>query len=457
MIPPSPALPAQESVGSTSRRRGSLWLMKAVDLWIGLPLCTALGLVVSVRRRFFPRPARPIREDGTLVVSKFFGIGTILEATALLAAIRERYPRARLVFLTFKANEDLIRRLDLCTDVRVIRTRSPILFAVDTLRHVIWMRTRDVDAAVDLEFYSKFSTLMSVLGGARMRVGYHLNAFWRSSLLTHPVYFNYYRHVTSIFAQAGSRIDVPVLNNGLRPLPVDEGARARVQETLRRQGMEGELRLIGINVNAGELSLERRWPIERFAWVAESLLARHPDVRVLFTGAPGEAGYVRTAYDRLSEPARARAMVTAGVWTLDEFIAALGSMACFISNDSGPMHVAAAQGVPLVTLWGPSRPDSWAPPAKHHEILYENYPCSPCIHMFTTYEGMWCRHEGWCMQAIAGKPVLDAVERVLAGEAGESKPGDGAGIVPMSMPGAPPRAGLGDEEAEPRERGARPA
>jgi len=412
--PPADRVPVQESVGSTSRRRGSLWLMKAVDLWLGLPLCTALGLIVQLRHRFWPRRARPIRERGTLVVSKFFGIGTILEASGLLAAMRRRYPDARLVFLTFKANEGLIRRLGLCTDVRVIRTRSPILFALDTIRHVVWMRRHDVDAVVDLEFYSKFSTLMSVLGGARMRVGYHLNAFWRSSLLTHPVYFNYYRHVTSIFAQAGNRIDVPVPPGPLAPLPVDDAARARVDETLRLRGWAGRERLVGVNVNAGELSLERRWPVERFVTVIETVLARHDDARVVLTGAPGEEGYVRGVFERLGDTARERTLVAAGLWSLDEFIAALGRLACFVTNDSGPMHLAAAQGVPLVTLWGPSRPDSWAPQAARHEILYENYPCSPCIHMFTTYEGMWCRHEGWCMQAIAPARVLAAIERLLA-------------------------------------------
>jgi len=434
MIPPAgdaALAQSQESVGSTSRRRGSLWLMKAVDLWLGLPLCTLLGVLVAFRHRFWPRRARPIRENGTIVVSKFFGIGTILEASALLAAIRRRYPAARLVFLTFKANEGLIRRLGSCTDVRVIRTRSPLAFALDTLSHVIWMRRHDVDAIVDLEFYSKFSTLMSVLGGARMRVGYHLNAFWRSSLLTHPVYFNYYRHVTSIFAQAGSRIDVPVPSGELQALPVDPDSRARVDEALRARGWTNAERVVGINVNAGELSLERRWPIERFAGVIDALVARHDDLRMVLTGAPGEAEYVRRAYELLSEGARARTLVAAGLWSLDDFIAALGRMACYVTNDSGPMHLAAAQGVPLVTLWGPSRPDSWAPQSKRHEILYENYPCSPCIHMFTTYEGMWCRHEGWCMQAIVQAKVLAAVERVLAGG-----PGDAAQAPAPDLAGA---------------------
>jgi hypothetical protein len=75
-----------------------------------------------------------------------------------------------------------------------------------------------------------------------------------------------------------------------------------------------------------------------------------------------------------------------------------------------------------VSLWGPARPDFYAPRVNGMEIIYENYPCSPCLfYMFTTFEGMWCRHEGWCMQAIQPARVLAATERVLAGEAGAGR------------------------------------
>jgi ADP-heptose:LPS heptosyltransferase len=395
-----------------------MWLMRSVDHWIGLPLCFTLGTFVSLRHRLLRRPERPIRERGTLVVIKFFGLGSIIEATPLLRGIRRRYPQARLVFLTFQSNEGLLRRLGLCTDIRVIRSRSPLHFVLDTLGTLLWMQRQDVDASIDLEFFSKFSTLMAVLGGARRRIGYHLNAFWRRSLLTDPVYFNYYHHITDVFAQAGSHLDVPIEDHRLTPVPVDEASRGRVSESLRdfarRDGGPAPGRLVGVNVNAGEMSLERRWPVASFVALVESLLVRHPDVRVLLTGSAAEAGYVDTVYAALSEAARRRTLVTAGLWSMDEFLAALGLMTCFVTNDSGPMHLAAAQGTPLVSLWGPGRPDFYAPQVARHEVIYEHYPCSPCLYMFTTFEGMWCRHEGWCMQAIQSGTVLAAVERLLA-------------------------------------------
>jgi ADP-heptose:LPS heptosyltransferase len=409
-----PSSPLPGSVGSSFPPKGPLFRMRWIDHWIGLPVCFFVGVALRLHHRFLPRPDRPVRETGTVLVIKFFGLGSIMQATPLLRAVRARYPRARLVFLTFQENAGLLQRLDLCDELRVIRNGSPVTFFLDTMREVFWMRGRGVDASIDLEFFSKFSTLMAVLGGAQKRIGYHLNAYWRSSLLTHPVYLNYYQHIADVFAKTGIPIDVTVEDRSLSPVPVSDAARAKVREWLAAQGWGATTRLVGVNCNAGDISLERRWPVERFAEVIAGLVAKHSDVRVVLTGAPAEAEYVRGVWDRIPEAARTPVRIVAGVWSLDEFIAALGLMRCFVTNDSGPMHLAAAQGTPLVSLWGPARPDFYAPRVDGIEVIYENYPCSPCLfYMFTTFEGMWCRHEGWCMQAIAPARVLAAAERVL--------------------------------------------
>ncbi|MEO5878817.1 MAG: glycosyltransferase family 9 protein, partial [Candidatus Eisenbacteria bacterium] len=235
-------------------------------------------------------------------------------------------------------------------------------------------------------------------------------------LLTHPVYLNYYRHISDIFAQAGTPLDVPVEDLSLSRIPLDPASLARADAFLAERQWGPPVRVIGVNVNAGELSLERRWPTANFAEVVESLVTRHADVRVLLTGSPDELAYIRTVFDALSESARRSVAITAGVWSLDDFIAGLSRMTCFVTNDSGPMHLAAAQGVPLVSLWGPARPDFYAPRVGNHEVIYENFACSPCLfYMFTTFEGMWCHHEGWCMQAIQPQRVLAAAEKLLAG------------------------------------------
>jgi ADP-heptose:LPS heptosyltransferase len=387
--------------------------MRWIDHWVGLPLCFLLGLCVALVRRLGIHRSRRIGGQRTLAVFKFFGLGSIIEISPLLRAIRARYPRARLAFVTFAENEHLVRMLGLCTDVRVIRTQRPLDFALDVLRQIAWLQRERVEAVIDLEFFSKFSTLLSFFSGARVRVGFHLNDFWRYSLITHAIYFNYYQHITDVYREAARRLDVMIDDMTLSRLDAGPAPRRAAREILTRHGWSPGAPLVGVNVNAGDMSLERRWPLERFAVVVQALLERHADLFVVLVGAPSERAYVLALSERLPQELQARVAIAAGQWTLDEFIAALADCDLFITNDSGPMHLAAAQGVPLLSLWGPGRPGFYAPRSADHHAIYNDFPCSPCLYMFTTFEGMWCNHEGWCMLTITPDAVLAAAEPLL--------------------------------------------
>ncbi|HEY3244320.1 MAG TPA: glycosyltransferase family 9 protein [Phycisphaerae bacterium] len=388
--------------------------MRWIDHWVGLPLCFLFGLLVRTWRQLRPHAARSVSGRRPIAVFKFFGLGSIVEATPLLRAIRARYPGARLVFVTFESNAGLLRRLNLCTDVRLIRTDAPLHFVTDVLRQVAWLIRQRTEAVIDLEFFSKFSTLLSFLSAAPIRVAFHLNDFWRYSLVTHPVYFNYYRHITEVYEQVGRQLDIPIEDSRVSTIAVDECTVRTVAQGLQRRGWSAGQRLLGININAGDLALERRWPRANFEMLIRALLARHADIFIVLTGSPADREYVGALLERLPPAAGARVISCAGTWTLDEFIAALSLFDGFITNDSGPMHLAAAQGVPLVSLWGPARPEFYAPRVVNHRVLYERYPCSPCVNMFTTFAGMWCHHEGWCMQAITPEAVLEAAKEMLA-------------------------------------------
>ncbi len=388
--------------------------MRWIDHWVGLPLCFVLAILVWVVRRILPKRRREISGNGTLVVLKFFGLGSIMQATPLLRAIRQQYPSARLAFVTFQANAGLLRRLRVCDELRIIRTDAPRHFVLDTLRQIIWLRRHRVEAVLDLEFFSKFSTLMAFLSGAHIRVGFHLNDFWRYTLVTHPVYFNYYRHITDVYQQMAARIGVTITDTQLSRIDPGEAARQSAERFLREHGWSPGIPLLGVNVNAGDMSLERRWPLERFAVLIHALLDRRPDLRVLLTGSPDEKEYVESIRVHIPPAVHDRIIVSAGSWSLDEFVAALPLLSAYVTNDSGPMHLAASEGVPVVSLWGPGRPDFYAPRTPAHRAVYADYPCSPCLYMFTAFEGMWCDHEAWCMQAIQPGVVVEAVEGVLA-------------------------------------------
>ncbi len=405
--------PAVNAANTDRRGVGAMGLMRRTDHWLGLPICWFLGVLVTIIRKILPARKRTISGTGTIAVFKFFGIGSILESTPLLRAIRQRYPQSRLAFVTFSGNEGLLRKLNLCTDLRIIRTSSPWAFVSDVLKQLWWMRTHHVEAVVDLEFFSKFSTLLSFFTYAPIRVGFYLNDFWRYSLLTHPIYFNYYSHIADVYAQAGERLDAPLTDHSLSYVEPIPEVRQSLEAKLRERGWSADKPLLGVNVNAGELSYERRWPLGYFAQVVQQLLEKHVDLYVVLPGSPGERTYVQGLVDQLPPALQTRTILAAGAWSLDEFSAALTLFRGMVTNDSGPLHLAAAQGCPIVSIWGPSMPSFYSPRVQNNQVIYAKYPCSPCVCMFTTFEGMWCNHQAWCMQAIEPATVLAATEKML--------------------------------------------
>jgi heptosyltransferase-2 len=128
--------------------------------------------------------------------------------------------------------------------------------------------------------------------------------------------------------------------------------RAKGSECLRKMGLQGR----PVAVHPGSGSPAKNWPVQRFAEIIRRL-RRHGESVVLVLG---EADRVQADYF-------AEAMPELPKWqglTLTELAAALSASRLFLGNDSGITHMAAALGLPVVALFGPSNPDTWAPRGK---------------------------------------------------------------------------------------------
>jgi len=109
-----------------------------------------------------------------------------------------------------------------------------------------------------------------------------------------------------------------------------------------------------------------------------------------------------------------RAANLAGRTTPSELAAVLAQCDLLIGIDSGPMHVAAAMGLPGVGLFGPTDPGRTGPQGEGHEIIFHRQPCWPC--MTPTCQGRPC------LAAITVEEVLAAARRALAVHAGRGRP-----------------------------------
>ncbi len=183
---------------------------------------------------------------------------------------------------------------------------------------------------------------------------------------------------------------------------------------------------IAIHAGSGGYSLARRWEAANFAAVADRLAADF-DAQIVLVGTPADnAAAVQSAM-------HTDALDLSGQTSLAELAAVLQSCDLFIGADSGVMHLAAAAGTPVVTIFGPSNADAWSPwmPDGQSIVVRSAPECSPCSyvgHGIGLREGCAART---CMRMVTPEMVIAAAKSILKGSS------VGAGLSLQSKPPAP--------------------
>ncbi|MCD6326913.1 lipopolysaccharide heptosyltransferase II [bacterium] len=148
---------------------------------------------------------------------------------------------------------------------------------------------------------------------------------------------------------------------------------------------------------------QKLWPAERFAHVAE-VLARETGARILLLGGRADVDVLDAVASHLSH----NAIRPVGT-SLRELACLISSCDLIISNDSAPVHIAAALSVPCVAIYGPSNPHAVAPNASTSHIVASEAPCSPC---YSNERFPGCA-EPYCMEGISVDTVLEASRAAL--------------------------------------------
>ena len=381
--------------------------MRNVDRFLGVPLCWLTGIWVGLADR--QRRGSPNELWRTVLVIKFFGMGSVLLSSPFLSVLREHLPHARIVFLTFAENRELLGRIPQLSTRLTISTASLGGFVLDTLRVALFCFRNSVDVVFDLEFFSKFSTFLSAISGAPVRVGFDLPTRWRRGNLTHLIPLDHEAHVAKVFLKQLEPFGIDTNGSLDRPrLHATSEERDLMESKLDLRGNASEI--ICVNINAGPASLERRWNPERFVELTRELLRRNEARRFFFIGNRDEREYVGRAL--ASMPGFPSYIInSAGDLSLGELVALLERSVLLITNDSGPMHIADAVGTPIVALFGPESPEFYGPIGLAR-VIYKALPCSPCLNMYNA-KLFVCPYHARCMHEISTMEVLDAVEELL--------------------------------------------
>ena len=388
--------------------------MRVIDDVPGSLLCLALTLLDLPLR---PLRSRSLEGVRNILVCKFLGLGSIVLAAPMARELRRRFPGAKIHFLTFDENRRIAEMLEVFDDVWTVRSASLLAFAWDSLACLLRCWRQGIDLAFDLEFFTRYSALMTWLSGARLRVGYQSEMVRRGSLHTHEVYFNGTKHISRIFLALVEKLGFPSdegrsLEAELPKLAPNAAAHDRARQAMFQAGLDPQRPYLAVNPNASELCLERRWLPERFAAVVEALLKDDPSLQLVFVGSAGERAYTESVLAQCQ--AGSRGADLAGRLSLEELLELLRGARLFLTNDSGPLHLATLAGTPTVALFGPETPALYGPLGARQKAFYAGVYCSPCLNVFTSKAAAPCKGVNICMQAIGAAEVLAAARALSA-------------------------------------------
>lgn len=395
-----------------------------VDRVVGLPLAWVLNgaarlLGKTLRRDHSLDPSR-VR---TVVVSKYVGMGSILQATPLLRAIRSGYPDAKLVFLTGRSCRELTSRLEGVDRVLTIDDRDIVRLGWTTFRILISLIRLRADLFFDLELYSAYASIVSLMSLARNRVGfYRESAQHKRGNYTHLMYFNPRSPIRHIYSQLGLLVGCPPAGDDLDAPRVVDADRNNAASALQTAGVEGEY--LVVNPNASDLMVERRWPAEKFGALASALAERY-GLAVVLIGSKGERDHVQRVIEHVEAPSIGKVVNLGGSLSLGGLLALLEGASAVVTNDTGPMHMAWALGVPTVGLFGPVDPKHYGQSGPSFRFVYEPVYCSPCVH---EVDEPPCMGNNVCMKRIGVETVMCEVDQLLCGSPpADERPAEKAG------------------------------
>jgi ADP-heptose:LPS heptosyltransferase len=333
-----------------------------------------------------------------IAVCKFKGMGSIIQATPMLEALRRKFPQAEIIFVSTKTNEQFLKKIDLIDSLITINDKGFFRLLGTSIRCVFRLWKRKPDVYIDLEIYSNFSTLIALFSLAKNRIGFYLReSSYRLGIYTHMMFFNPRVPISDVYVQIARLFgEVP---QDLKLYPIYK--HSSIDQHFLPSG-----KYIIINPNASDLRIERRWAAENFAALIKLILGKYTTHDVILIGAPSEKEYTQNVINSISSD-RIRNM--AGKTNMDELIALIKNAQLVITNDTGPMHLSFACNTPSVCLFGPCSPNQYGAQT-NATVIYKGLYCSPCVHDFNIPP---CGGDNMCMKLISVNEVFETVCRNL--------------------------------------------
>lgn len=326
-----------------------------------------------------------------ILLIRLSSLGDIVLTTPAIRAIRSHHPNAYIAMLVAKQSADILLHNPNLNEIIHFDRLSKNKDTGEMYRILRILRQRNFSLSID--FQRKFRTeLLMYLSGVNDRVG-------KGILSTVRVPESGNKHATEHYFDLLHAAGIPAEDRHLE-IFLQESERTKACQLFKHEGInDGDL-TIGLFPGAGWKL--REWMPERFAKIADRLVTNF-NAKVVLFGGPNDvllANQITNTMDEL-------AINFAGKLNLRELSSCIEKCDLFISNDTGPMHIATAVDTQTVALFGPGNHIRFQPIGDIHTLIRYDVPCSPCK-QFTNK----CK-DNICMKGITVDDVWDSICRLL--------------------------------------------
>lgn len=329
-------------------------------------------------------------------------LGDLVMATPILADLRNHWPKAKITAMCQGAVGDILQEDPHIDEILKFKRPSGWIHRAEHGDIIEPLKQGHYDLGILLT--NSFSSAWWFWRGrVANRIGYATHL--RSWLLDYAIPFppeKDSQHLVVTYKMLLSPLGIPVSANGPK-LYINEQEKLKVKERLEQLDVKSNDIIIGINPGAAYGSA-KCWLPDRFKQVTEKLL-KNPRIKILFFGDKSGAPLVNDICAGLPSE---RVINLSGKTTLRELAAYIQACDIFLTNDSGPMHIASALGVPLLALFG-STSDVATGPYRGGIVLHKHVPCSPCYRRE-------CPIDFRCMKSIEVDEVYRSLEELIEKE-----------------------------------------
>lgn len=338
---------------------------------------------------------------GRILIVRLDRIGDVLLSTPVIKAVREAYPDSHIAFMVRPYARDIVEGSPYLDEVIIYNKEGSEKGPAGNAKFILGLRKRKFDMAIILHPTAR-AHIVTFLAGIPDRVGYDRKLGWLLTKRIPHLKQLGLRHETDYALDMVRYIGIEPKAKELY-MPISKESEGRINDIFERYGVKGSDKIVVINPSASCVS--KRWSAERFAKVADKLV-EGKNAKVIIISGQSDKNFG----DNVANGMRQGRINLSGKTSIGDIASLLKRSSLFISNDSGPVHIACAVGTPVIAIFGRHdrglSPLRWGPTGKRDIVLHKDVGCGICL-------AHKCKYGFKCLKAVTVEDVLSAAESIL--------------------------------------------